>query len=171
VVKKGSKKYWRAIVKSMFGWKRLLDDVVRRRIAKRQAAVEDVDKALKLYDDVAKGWVMKVIKNPMVSMLRDPTLDLDFTSPHISSGERNERLMKAKVRAKGIFEGLREHLQPKEFPSPLILFLASLFRSNAYPPDSFLTEFELNRVRLDKYGAFVDLKDPHIKMLMCFYLV
>ena len=131
----------------------------------------DTDKALSLYDDVARGWVLKVIKNPMLSMLRDPTLDLDFTNPKVPLEERAERLMKAKVRAKGIFEGLREHLKPKEIPGPLILFLASLFKTNAYPPDNFLTEFELNRVRLDKYGAFIDMKDPHVKMLMCFYLV
>lgn len=144
----------------MFSWMNLLKQVTLRRIAKRQAAVDDTEKALAIYDDVAKGWVVKVIKNPMLSMLREPGLNLDFMAPKITREEAEDRLMKAKVRVKGIVESLREHLRPPEFPSPLILFLASLFKDKAYPPDNFLNDFELNRVRLDNYMAFVDLKSP-----------
>ena len=38
-----------------------------------------MDEAIILYNDVAKGWLMKAIKKPLISILQDPSQSFDFT--------------------------------------------------------------------------------------------
>jgi hypothetical protein len=80
-------------------------------------------------------------------------------------------MMKLKVRVKGIMIDLIENTNASKMPLPLIVFLESLMRPKAYVPDNFLTEFELNRIHTDSYGAIVRLEPDQIKMISCMYLL
>lgn len=42
---------------------------------------------LNLYGAVAKQWIIKATKHPLVSILTDPGLDLDFFSPDTHPAE------------------------------------------------------------------------------------
>jgi hypothetical protein len=42
-------------------------------------------------------------------------------------------------------------------PIPLLVFLSSLTKPKSYVPDHFLTQFELNRITTDEYGAVVSM--------------
>ncbi len=61
-----------------------------------------MNEAILLYNDVAKGWLMKAIKKPLISIFQDPNISFDFTEPGISRDTLTNRLMRLKVRTKGI---------------------------------------------------------------------
>ncbi len=43
----------------------------------------------------------------------------------------------------------------KNMPLPLIIFISNLTKPKNFCPDNFLTEFEMNRLELDSYGAIL----------------
>lgn len=57
-------------------------------------------------------------------------------------------------------------------PIPLLVFLKNLTTAKAFVPNDFLTQYEINRLRLDTYGA---LKEPVFEeqklMIVSFYLL
>ena len=67
--------------------------------------------------------------------------------------------MKLKVRAKGIVESVVDCTDTRNMPLPLVNFIASLVKPKAYVPHNMLSEFELNRINTDAYGAIVKLNE------------
>lgn len=61
--------------------------------------------------------------------------------------------MKLKVRLKGIVHDIVMATDSR-VPPPLLTFMAN-FKQGAFVPDGFLTPFELNRIKVDDYGAIV----------------
>ena len=60
----------------------------------------------------------------------------------------------------------------KHMPLPLIIFLNSLIKPGNFVPDGFLTEYELNRLSTDSYGAILKtLKEDQVKMIGGMYLI
>lgn len=70
-VKKGSIHYLKAVVFSLMSFLSLRKDVIRSKIQKREATSKDLESALKLYSDIAKSWLFKSIKLPIISMITD----------------------------------------------------------------------------------------------------
>ena len=87
-MRKGSKKYLRAIVRSLINILRLHKDVINARLALRDTKLVGLNEAIKLYYDVAKGWLTTVIKKPLISIVSDPTLNFDFTDETVHPSER-----------------------------------------------------------------------------------
>ena len=77
-VRKGSKKYWRIIVKAMLMFKKLFRDSVKSKLAEREAVVEGMQEALKMNNEMAKAWVFRAAKKLFVSLFTDQTLNLDY---------------------------------------------------------------------------------------------
>lgn len=61
--------------------------------------------------------------------------------------------MKLKVRTKGVIQSISDNTDIKHMPLPLIIFLHSLTKAKGFVPHDFLTEYELNRMHTDSYGA------------------
>jgi hypothetical protein len=59
---------------------------------------------------------------------------------------------------------------PSEFPEPLSKFLAHLTENGTFVPDNLLTHFEMNRVELDNYGAFVNMEYNRENMIVIYFL-
>ena len=60
-------------------WLRTRKDLVNEKIAKRNSVVADLDEGLKLYIEICKAWVIKSIKHPLISLIKESKeLNLDF---------------------------------------------------------------------------------------------
>jgi len=57
------------IVRTIINTLRLYRESIRNKLKLREQTVKDMDDAIKLYNDVAKGWLMKSIKKPLISLL------------------------------------------------------------------------------------------------------
>ena len=119
----------------------------------RQDKLTDLDQAIKLYTDVTKGWLVTSIKKPVLSVVSDPDINFDFRDPNIDDITREQRMMRLKVRVKGIISELAATAYSNKVPQPLLLFLKTLCKPKAIIPDNFLTEFEMNRIPADDYGT------------------
>ena len=117
---------------------------------KRLAVVKDLQEGILLYTEIAKAWLVKAIKQPLISLINDPTLNLNFLfnleNQTISQPELQSRLMKSKVRLKGVLKGILEHSTEDNIPMPLMSFLASLVKPGQYVPDGFLSNFEIENL-------------------------
>lgn len=77
-MKKGSKRYFKVIVIAVMAWLRTKKDIDKEKMDKRNTVVADLDEGLKLYSEIAKGWLVKCIKHPLISMIKDSDLNLNF---------------------------------------------------------------------------------------------
>ena len=77
-VKKGSKRYLKTIVTAVMAWMRTKRDIEKEKMDKRNIVVADLEEGLKLYTEIAKGWLVKGIKHPLISMIKDSDLNLNF---------------------------------------------------------------------------------------------
>lgn len=125
-LKKGSKKYWRAVTISIMAWFRVNKEAIRNRLAIRKNQLADLDSAMVMYNEIAKAWVMRAIKKPLISMISDQTLNFDFMDPMAHQIENAHRLMQLKVRLKGVFLSFVDYTTDELMPHPLIIFMASL---------------------------------------------
>jgi len=155
-LKKGSKRYWRAIVRAHINVMRLYRDVVKIRLQLRENNLKDLEEAVTMFNDVAKAWLVSKIKKPLMSIVADSSLNLDFTDERASMEVREQRLMRLKVRVKGIVHDVAMGVDAS-LPLPLLNFFKTLSKEGAYIPDGFLTPFELTRLRLDDYGSVTSM--------------
>lgn len=108
---------------------------------------------IKMYNEVCKGWLIRAIKRPMISIINDHNVNFDFMDYSLGSLQIENNFMKLKVRIKGIFNSILENMDLKIIPVPFIIFLGNLISHKSFMPDNFLTQFEINRLQLDAYGA------------------
>lgn len=126
--------------------------MVKIRLQLREDKLKDLDEAVAMFNDVAKAWLISKIKKPLMSIVVDANLNLDFTDDKATMQVREERLMRLKVRVKGIVHDITMGLDAS-MPMPLLNFFKTLSKEGAYVPDGFLTPFEMNRLTLDDYGS------------------
>jgi len=170
-LRKGSSHYWATVAWSLVAFLNLRKEAIKNKLSKRETAMKDMESAVKLYVDIAKSWIMKAIKKPLISIFNDMENNFNFTEPGIDKVTKANRIMKVKVRVKGVFQAILDATDPKIMPVPLIVFLASLLKPKCFVPDHFLTEFELNRVKTDSYGALLPLKTEQVQMITSFFVV
>jgi hypothetical protein len=78
-VKKGSKRYLRVVVKAIMALLRTKRDIEKEKLEKRNSVVADLDEGLKLYIEICKAWLIKAIKQPLISLIKEANdLSLDF---------------------------------------------------------------------------------------------
>lgn len=58
---------------------RLYKDSIASKMKMRENKLADIEEALELYNDVARGWLMRAVKKPLIAMLQDPNKNLDFS--------------------------------------------------------------------------------------------
>ena len=87
-VKKGSKKYFKAVARVVMVWRRLYKDVIIAKLKERQEKIADLDEAIKLYTDITKGWLITAIKKPVLSVVSEQDINFDFRDPQIDEMTR-----------------------------------------------------------------------------------
>ena len=83
---------------------KLYRETVASKIRERQGKLSDLADAVSLYYEVAKGWLMTAIKKPLISIVSDNELNFDFRDPSVGDAVKEQRLMRLKVRVKGILQ-------------------------------------------------------------------
>jgi hypothetical protein len=63
---------------AVMAWLRTKRDIEKEKMDKRNTVVADLEEGLKLYSEIAKGWLVKGIKHPLISMIKDSDLNLNF---------------------------------------------------------------------------------------------
>ena len=130
---------------------------------KRNTVVADLGEGLKLYGEIAKAWLIKSIKHPLISLIKEPLLNLNFLAipenSRVSAEELQNRLMKAKVRLKGILKGILDQSTAENIPMPLVSFLVSIVTPGQFLPDGLLSQYELETLSMDSYGSLVRVSE------------
>lgn len=149
--------------------------IMERKSRYKLANIKTMEESIKVYIEVGKTWVMKAVRNPLISVLNDPSLDLNIASKdrvwNNSAVEANKmKVVKLQVRIKGILEGFRDNTTEAEMPGPLRLFLGNLTSQGTFLPGSYLLPFEKTRLEFDSFGALKGQSDSRKQMMISFFL-
>ena len=94
----------------------LLKESARAKIRLRTDKLKDLDDAIKLYTDITKGWLIAAIRRPVLSIVSEPDIDFDFRDMKVDEAVREGRLMRLKVRVKGVLQDIAMSLEQKRVP-------------------------------------------------------
>jgi hypothetical protein len=150
--------------------------MMERKSRSKLANIKTMEESIKVYIEVGKSWVIKAVRNPLISVLNDPSLDLNIASKDRmwsnSAVEANKmKVMKLQVRIRGILEGFRDNTTEVEMPGPFRLFLGKLTSQGTFLPGSYLLPFEKSRLEFDSFGALKSQSDSKKKMMISFFLI
>jgi hypothetical protein len=65
----------------------LQNSVMHRRTVMRESNIKQMQDSIKVYSEVAHSWVMKAARMPIVSVLNDPTLDLNILGTRLDNAK------------------------------------------------------------------------------------
>ena len=85
----------------------VLNEVKQTRLVYRDQGIQDFKNALPLYNEVLRGWLIKCVKTPVLTIIRSPDKDMDFTTvtgAAIIRGEKRERFLDIRIRVNTIFQ-------------------------------------------------------------------
>jgi hypothetical protein len=145
--------------------------VIKLKLTTKPAEKKGFESVLKFCFDQVKSWLNKEVKLAVNSILLENTLDLDVLEQQASTlggfrsffgfGKKKEskedkfnaRMMKLKIRVKGIIKGLTKALPP----DTILDFFTNYFEEGNYFPDEFLLQCEIDRM---EFNDVVDRKVP-----------
>lgn len=132
--------------------------IMEKRSRTKLASIRTMDESIKVYLEVGKTWVLKAVRNSLMSVVNDPKLDLNISSNdriwNKSQIESNKlKIIKIQIRIRGILEGLRDYTNETEMPGPLRFFIDKLTSNGTFLPSNYLLPFEKSRLELDSFGA------------------
>jgi len=125
---------------------------------------KDLELVLKFGFDEVKSWLNKEVKLAINSILLEQDLDLDVQEQSVLGfgrfrsffgfGKKKEskedklkgRMMKLKVRVKGVIKGLTRNQPPDTIFG---FFIKEYFKENNYFPDEFLMACEIERIEFN----------------------
>jgi len=142
---------------------KLLKYVREKWVAKELAEKSIFYDSIDLYTDVAISWLISVIKKPLVSLMIQPSLNLDFNSVFVNS---KKSFLKLKVRVEAIFKAILIEIKKEEMPLPLAKFLNSIITPNEYLPKEFFSIFEKKRLDLNERWALSTIKNNQKKLII-----
>ena len=131
----------------------------------------DNEASLQFSQDLSSRHFAKILKVPIMSVVDHPQINMDvkkaaaqtsmtsmFTSVFGGSATTTttlkSRIIKSKVRVKGVFELINKMATPdKGFPKALYKFLKPMVSDGAYFPPNVLTGFEKQRLEFTQIGS------------------
>lgn len=83
----------------------VLNEVKGTRLGYRETGIQDFKNALPLYNEVLRGWLIKCVKTPVLTIIRLPDRSMDFVeSTGITQAKaRRERFLDLRIRVNTIF--------------------------------------------------------------------
>ena len=119
--------------------------VEKKRQRNKATALEDMTDGIRLYSEVGKSWLVKVIRAPLTSIVIDPELDLDIATSGKVPRNFDAKLLKVKVRIHGILEALWN----AEVPRSVRLFLIRFIGEHNFIPAEYMSQYERVRLQFD----------------------
>jgi hypothetical protein len=150
--------------------------MIKRKGTMKRIYMQEMRDAIEYFKKIAVNWVLKATKDPIVSVITDPSLDFNVTAKSIwfSKGKPdalNTKKLKLHVRIKGLFEGLLQATNPKSMPKPLMLFIDRFINNGAFIPQEYFVPYEKARLNFDKFGAVCNQTENRKLMLICFFFI
>lgn len=138
--------------------------------------ISEMGSSISHFKKIASKWVLLHTKEPILSILKDASLDLDITGKDVwySKGvpkALNTKIQKIHVRLKAFFTGLIEGTSREIIPKNLLFFFEKFINNGAFIPDDYFVPYEKARLNFDKFGALVKQDDEKKGMLLVFFLV
>lgn len=113
---------------------------------------------LNVYFDATRVWLGKIVRNPLLSVLQDPVLDLDLSTKSSSKGFATKfgalfalrprktsaadtgmdesKFVKLKVRVKGVVDAIAKAVEKQDVPSGILDFWRRFTSDGLYFPES-----------------------------------
>lgn len=150
--------------------------MIKRKGTMKSIYMQEMRDAIEYFTKIAVNWVLKATKDPIVSVITDPSLDFNVTAKSFwfNKGKPdalNTKKLKLHVRIKGLFEGLLQATNPKSMPKPLMLFIDRFINNGAFIPQEYFVPYEKARLSFDKFGAICHQTEDRKLMLICFFLI
>lgn len=150
--------------------------MVKRKGQMKSIYIQEMRETIEYFKKIAVNWVLKATKDPIVSVITDPSLDFNVTSKSIlfNKGKPdalNTKKLKLHVRIKGLFEGLLQATNPKSMPKPLMLFIDRFINNGSFIPLEYFVPYEKSRLNFDKFGAVCQQTEDRKLMLICFFFI
>lgn len=151
----------------------LVSNLLEKRVKYYAESYKHMKEQVKVYNDVAQSWMIKVMRVALISTVNDPDLDLILNNKEseIRSQSINTKIIKLQVRINGILEGLENYTNDKEMPGPFRNFINKLVTDKNYIPPDFLTQFEKTRLDFNEYGGLINMNGDKKKMIICFFFI
>lgn len=106
-----------------------------------------------------KGWLIKSVKTPILTILKQPDEKFDFIDTGaLFENVKRSRFLNLRIRINTIFTNLLVNANPKNFPQPLMTFMNSFMIEGGYVPYEFFTEFETDIFEFDSSDALMNFK-------------
>lgn len=173
-VKRGSMRFLAAILRIHMVFMIIAKDARKTRLKKRAERLKFYGNFLRIYTQVARAWIRKSIKKPLLTIFADTeqilSLNKDSLGLFDPQAELQKRIMLLRVRVKGVLKDLENNTNVDVMPVPLIIFLSNLCAAKSYVPDGFLTTYQLNRIDVDNYGAIISLDENQTKMIVGIFI-
>jgi hypothetical protein len=83
-----------------------LSVVRKQRNQERATKILDFQQTLPLYNEVLKSWLIRTVKTPILTIIRQPDEDMDFIpldGSYTREATRNARFQQQKIRVNTIF--------------------------------------------------------------------
>ena len=110
-----------------------------------------LNKTIMMYTDSTNDWLGRLVKVPLASIVRSPSLNLASSREHV--------MMQLKICCQTFTSLIASSGKPPEF---LQDFFALLVLDGNYYPDGFLFDYEKELMAFDQFGA-VHMMQPHLK--------
>ena len=110
------------LARSIYEMVHLLSMIRQKEKNKRHESINHFREGLMLYLDVGKAWFIKSIKIPLMSLLQDQKINLNFIDA-TNTSKIDNCFIKAKVRVEAVLDSLIKNTTADDVPYPLIMFL------------------------------------------------
>ncbi|CDW85690.1 UNKNOWN [Stylonychia lemnae] len=181
-VRKGTMKYLRTVTIAIMAWlgvKRLVKqrraDILYHRqpqIQNQQFQPNNDNQTVKMYADIAQAWLIKAVKEPLLSIITDQPLNLNIVDYRVDAFELQNRLLKSKIRIRAIFQGILDSTTMSHISTSLLIYLGSVFKIGSTLPKDFLTQFESQRLLItDIQGQIRSAPEIQVKALIGVFIL
>jgi hypothetical protein len=82
----------------------------------RDQGIHDFKNALPLYNEVLRGWIIRCVKTPILTVIKQPDQSMDFIpldNAIMTAKGKNDKFLLLKIRVNTIFQNLILNATPK----------------------------------------------------------
>ena len=150
--------------------------MIKRKGTMKGLYVKDMKESIEIFLEVAGSWVLKAVREPIMSILSDTSLNFKLSGKDLwfSKGKPdalNTKILKIHVRVRGIFQGLIAHTNKQSLPKPLMIFIDKYINNGAFIPINYLVPYEKSRLEFDKFGALCNQNEEKKGMMIAFFFL
>jgi len=149
-------------------------DFYEKKGAEREAHYADLNDRMAKSFESAKTWALKYGAKGFDLLLGNPKQNLaiiPFNGKKITPKETETRTTEIHKILKIMVDGLVNNCKEGVIPDDLVALLGDISNDYAYPPQSFLFPFEVNRLSFTHNASLKDTTAPKVQMVCAFFVL